>query len=320
MFDKIPLIRFEWSSPRTPENKKDFPDFSYEMSEDSRNALKSDFLLDGTQHFIQTHAVSQFAAEHFFYLQSFVYLESLDAYYTRRKNYKSFLLLYTYDGAGILNYEGKEYTLTPETGFLIDCRKPHYYRTLSDHWTHSDIHFNGISADYFFQLWNSDQNVFFSVSLQKFQPQLETLLYDYMNFSMERDLLVSHHLESFLLSLYHEKKTSRKKEVIPDTIRYLIKYMESNYTRELSLDTLSDFSGLSKFHLSREFKRYTGKSPNEFLIELRLHNAKMLLSDTDIPCYKIGEISGIPDFNNFVRLLKKDTGVTPSQYREQQRK
>ncbi len=35
-----------------------------------------------------------------------------------------------------------------------------------------------------------------------------------------------------------------------------------------------------------------------------------------LPCYKIGELSGITDFNNFVRLFKKEYHMTPAQYRK----
>lgn len=316
MFQKIPMIRFDWVTPRTPTNKSAFSDFSYSFPEDAQNALNSDFKLDGTQKFIQPHPVSAYASTHFLYLQSFVYLESKSAYFTRRSNYDSFLLSYTYDGSGILEYEKHIYTLTPGSGFLIDCRIPHYYHTESDYWTHGDIHFNGINADYFFDLWKESGNVTYSISFNEFQEQIEKLLYDYVNFSMERDLLVSSHLECLLLNLLCHKKTVSKSTSVPENILYLIKYMESNYTLPLSLDSLADFSGLSKYHLSREFKRYTGKSPNEYLIELRLSNAKFLLSSTMLPCYRIGELSGIQDFNNFVRLFKKETGYTPTQYRK----
>lgn len=322
MFDKIPLLMFQWKIPRTPKNKKLFSDFSFSFPKDAMSATDasfSDFALDGTQHFIHLRPISDYTREHFLYLQSFVYLESKSAYFTRRQNYSSFLIQYTYEGSGILEYENKTYLLTPGTGFLIDCRKPHYYHTESTNWTHSDIHFNGISADYFCQLWEKNGDISFSIPKAEFQNALENILYHYTNFSIERDFLVSNRLESLLLLLFHKRNesTMSSDKVIPENIRYLIKYMESNYAKPLTLDFLSAFAGISKFHLSREFKKYTGQSPNEFLIDLRLANAKFLLSDTNLPCYKIGELSGISDFNNFVRLFKKDTNMTPTQYRKQ---
>lgn len=317
MFDNISLLKFEWKKPKSPTTSSNFP---FSFPKDAKEALSSDFLLDGTQYFVQLRPVSDYTREHFLYLQSFVYLESRASYFTRRQNYNSFLLQYTYEGGGILEYENKTYNLTPGTIFLIDCRKPHYYHTdpASAIWTHSDIHFNGISAEYFFKLWSQCEEISFEISQNDFQPALETLLYHYVNFTIERDFLVSNKLESLLLMLLHKRNTSKQSAnpIIPDTIRYLIKYMESNYSKPLTLDSLASFAGISKYHLCREFKKYTGQSPNEFLIALRLANAKFLLTDTALPCYKIGELSGITDFNNFVRLFKKENKITPSQYRK----
>ena len=101
MFDKIPLLMFQWKTPRTPRNKKLFSDFSFSFPKDAMSATDasfSDFALDGTQHFIHLRPISDYAREHFLYMQSFVYLESKSAYFTRRQNYSSFLIQYTYEG------------------------------------------------------------------------------------------------------------------------------------------------------------------------------------------------------------------------------
>ena len=93
--------------------------------------------------------------------------------------------------------------------------------------------------------------------------------------------------------------------------------MESNYSSPLTLDELAHFSCMSKYHLSREFKKYIGFSPNQYLIELRLSEAKLMLETTSIPAYKIGAAVGIADENNFISLFRKKTGMTPSAYRKQ---
>lgn len=316
MFDQIPLFTFTWDIPRTPYNKEDFPDFSFSFPEDCTAALDSDFLLDGTQHFIRLLPPSDYARNHFFYLQSFVLLSCKSAYFTKRQKYDSYLLLYTYEGEGLLEYRGKEYLLQQNTGFLIDCKEPHFYRSNAQVWKHSDIHFNGISADYLFKLWSQSGDVsFFTTCDNYFQPILEHLLYDYIHFSPQREMLVSNHLETLLLAILQEKNTQNKSSAIPDTLRYLIKYMESNFSNPLTLDSLAKFAGLSKYHLCREFKRYIGNSPIDYLISLRIAHAKLLLRNTEIPAYKAGQLSGIEDHNNFTRLFKKETGMTPTEYR-----
>jgi AraC-like DNA-binding protein len=78
---------------------------------------------------------------------------------------------------------------------------------------------------------------------------------------------------------------------------------------------MSKFSGISKYYLSREFKKYTGFSPNDYLIQLRVDHAKYLLLSTTLPANKISHIVGIHDMNNFNNLFKRKTGITPGKYR-----
>ena len=91
--------------------------------------------------------------------------------------------------------------------------------------------------------------------------------------------------------------------------------MENNYTQKLTLDYLAEFACMNKYYLSKEFKKYTGFSPNDYLISLRINRAKQLLEGSSLPASKIAHEVGIHDINNFTNLFKKKTGMTPIQYR-----
>ncbi len=102
---------------------------------------------------------------------------------------------------------------------------------------------------------------------------------------------------------------------LPQNIRYLIRYMESNYRLPLSMDDLAAFAGANKHYLSREFRRYTGFSPNDYLISLRIQEAKKLLQTTNRTAAEIAHQVGIHDMNNFTRLFRKKVGQSPSEFR-----
>lgn len=93
--------------------------------------------------------------------------------------------------------------------------------------------------------------------------------------------------------------------------------MDRNYSRNISLDDLSRTFSISKFHMSREFKRYVGKSPNDYLIGIRLDKAKVLLVDSRRSIAEIGQLVGIPNTNHFLYLFKSREGITPSAFRKQ---
>ena len=94
-----------------------------------------------------------------------------------------------------------------------------------------------------------------------------------------------------------------------------MKYMEENYSEQISLDDLAKLTNTNKFHLAKEFKRYTSFSPHDYLIQLRINQARLLLRNTTLPAVKIAYEVGIYDINNFNYLFKKRIGKTPIQYR-----
>ena len=50
---------------------------------------------------------------------------------------------------------------------------------------------------------------------------------------------------------------------------------------------------------------------------MRISHARMLLTSTDIPAYKIGILVGISNEANFIHLFKENVGLTPNEYRKQ---
>ena len=125
-----------------------------------------------------------------------------------------------------------------------------------------------------------------------------------------------------LLSLFVEVDlalvgSSVRQVIVPDIIAAIQSYLDRNYSRSLSLDSLSHTFNISKYHMSREFKRYVGKSPNEYLIDVRLDRAKELLVDSKRTIAEIGQLVGIPNTNHFLYLFKSREGVTPSAFRKQ---
>ena len=62
-------------------------------------------------------------------------------------------------------------------------------------------------------------------------------------------------------------------------------------------------------------KKHTGKSPNEYIIELRLQFAKNLLDNTNMSIKQISERVGYSDQYFFSRIFKKYLGISPQSYR-----
>ncbi|MGG6311644.1 helix-turn-helix transcriptional regulator [Paenibacillus macerans] len=69
-------------------------------------------------------------------------------------------------------------------------------------------------------------------------------------------------------------------------------------------------------YLARCLKQHTGMSPLRYRHHLQIDRAKRLLAHTEFPLKKIGEQCGFQDHNYFTRLFKRETALTPGEYRK----
>ena len=205
------------------------------------NIGKTSARLSGTMELFVRPLADPDIIHHLYHLESFNLFTLEPSCYTLRKDYPSFLLLYTYEGEGVLEYEGKIYHLPPETGFFIDCQLPHYYYTSGSSWKHSTFHFNGPSAPYLFRQFYQQNGPCFSFPFDSFyQHSIENILRTYSGGSPDREYIaadqISHLLTEMLQHVSSKSSVSRKKEQI---LQYLTVYMENHYAENLTLDLAS---------------------------------------------------------------------------------
>ena len=124
-------------------------------------------------------------------------------------------------------------------------------------------------------------------------------------------------LTDLLLFVFMGSESYRRaQQNMPDQIKDIAYYLNRNFSKELSLDSLASSFSISKYHLCRSFKKYTGFTLNEYVTQLRIERAKELLRTTALPANQIGGLVGIPDENYFYRLFRRHTGQSPHKYRK----
>lgn len=249
------------------------------------------------------------------YLQELSVMHSRKGTFMKRSDYPSLLISYTYAGEGKLSYEGRNYQLQPGQLFLIDCRVPHEYSTVKEVWEHVDIHLWGTNAVTIYRHFRDRGIVHLAFSQEGFTFLTEGLLDACTKVSDHRSLFISNALLNMLCPLLeHAEKESHS--ATPAAYKKAIEYMEANYMLPLSLDTLASLVNVSKYHFSREFRKYTGASPNDYLLNLRMKHACILLVNTDLPIEQIAREVGIHNMSNFITLFKKRVRMTPSAIRK----
>ena len=95
------------------------------------------------------------------------------------------------------------------------------------------------------------------------------------------------------------------------------KLLSENYSNpNFSLKDFLKKSEISEVHFRKIFKAFYGMPPNQYLISLRLNQAKALLENNVAPINKIAEMLGFSSNCYFSRLFKEKTGFSPNEYRD----
>ncbi len=96
----------------------------------------------------------------------------------------------------------------------------------------------------------------------------------------------------------------------------IISYISSHYTKKITLNDISQATFYSSAYCENEFKKTTGKSIINYLIDVRVNAAKKLLAESSMSCARIAAAVGFEDANYFSRIFKKRTGYSPLKYRD----
>lgn len=95
-----------------------------------------------------------------------------------------------------------------------------------------------------------------------------------------------------------------------------VNYISQNYNQNIDLESVAEYVNKSKNYFSYLFKKELGISFVEYLNQVRIENAKILLTSSAKMTYEIAEEVGYSDYKYFCSVFKKYTGASPGQYRK----
>lgn len=243
------------------------------------------------------------------------------SYYTKRKGREDCLLLYTVEGQGYVEYEDRHTILAPGQVMLIDCRKFHHYGTYGESWKFLWMHFSGKCAFDYVDILNGDGeeavHVGGRVSIENYYEKIAGHV---SSFDLDRELEISIIMQTLLTALIRMKKSeafTKKYGGYESGLEESISYMREHFREKLAVEHLAEICHLSKYYYIKIFKAYTGQTPYDYLINLRLQQAKVLLLETLKSVEEIALESGFSDCKNFIACFKKKVSMTPLQFRKQ---
>ena len=256
----------------------------------------------------------------YLYPQEVGYFSSGSDYFTERQKLHSFLIIYTLSGSGSLNYRKTDYTLSAGSLCLIDCMEYHLYKTTStEPWEFLWVHFNGVTALGYFKEFEKNG---FCVPTDienpgSFEEAIRRLIAINRERNYTTDPINSNILHSMLTELLIRTNADSTATIsIPEPIRQAAIFLDKRFSEKITLPELSRRCGISKYHLSREFKKWYGKTIIEYLTDNRVSYAKELLRYSDLSIDRIAEDCGIANMGHFIRQFRIREGCTPRAYKK----
>ena len=209
------------------------------------------------------------------------------------------LIHYVQKGRGTLFARGGAYPVKEGQAFLILPGEVTTYTADSrEPWEYAWIGFNGQLTDAFGSL-----------------PPVFDLPEDFFHTVLHGDPqgeMVEYRLAAMLFRLYawlfSESRTGNQH------VRRVENYIRSNYMQAVRVEEIAQRMGLNRRYLSRLFKQQTGRSVQEYLIDVRMEAACRHLTE-GCSVKEVARLCGYEDVSNFSKMFKACFGQSPASYR-----
>ena len=227
-------------------------------------------------------------------------------------------LCYIRSGKGVYLIEGKPCPVKEEDLIIINANVSHTEKSDGDQPLEYII--LGVEGMRFSFEGNSEHIIF---SCRKehgdFLFYMDALLRVMEEKRKDYEKICQNLLEIMIIRLLRRTSFSFEYEAPVSSSRECIRlkhYIEANYNRDITLDTLAQFSHLNKYYLAHAFTRYFGRSPISYLCEVRIKASRELLASTDYSITEIAQLSGFSSQSYFAQCFRKYCRMTASAYRK----
>lgn len=149
-----------------------------------------------------------------------------------------------------------------------------------------------------------------------FSEQFIAMTNEWSNITPLSLLNMKQRVYSVISTLYADLLSERAVLMEHDSFDYAYHYLQRNYAGAVSIQALADSLGIARSTLHKQFKERIGKSPQQYLMQLRLDAACRILETSRISVDEIAASCGLRDKSYFTRVFKEMYGVTPGTYRQ----
>ena len=238
----------------------------------------------------------------------------------RPKGRRDYQLLYIYEGKAHFYFDGVERIVNKGEMVLF---RPYdhqsYFYFPKDKCQSYWVHFTGSEVDKildYYQLPNKE-NIFYSSTSPEYKWLFEQMIRELQLCRANYQELLTMALRHIFLLINRYLKESKKSGISAyNEVEHAIRYFNEHYKEDINIEEYAKSLHMSACWFNRRFKQVTKVTPLQYIISIRIANAKTLLETKD---YNVAETAREVGFTNplyFTRLFTKNTGVSPSEYKK----
>lgn len=248
---------------------------------------------------------------------------SCEKYSTVHNWHENLEIIYVVSGGGFLICEGE--TVSIETGdiavinpnrlhgFSTSDAEMRYYCIIIDRSFFISNHFDSNDYEFDVRIRDGELSRLIEIFGQLFNDRDDS-------FKVQKLRYLALEIGTVLCEKYARPHSSERIDTRSTAcIKQAIGFIRAEYYRDISLDEICDFVGISKFYFAREFKRITGRSFVSYLNLIRCEKARELLLDGTVNIGEVGRECGFESHSYFCRAFKDYSGQTPGEYRKNNR-
>lgn len=190
-------------------------------------------------------------------------------------------------------------------------------------WEYTWLEFDGLRVREMVEIagLTKDNPIYHANSKDLRQNMMEEMLYIAKNADKSPLHLIGH-LYLFLDYMTRSAATMRLKQggrLRDFYIKEALSFIEQNFQNDISVEDIAAFCGLNRSYFGKIFRDTIGKSPQEFLMSYRMQKATELLKLTQLSISDIGNAVGYPNQLHFSRAFKNINGISPREWRNENR-
>lgn len=239
----------------------------------------------------------------------------------RPKGRLDFQLLYIASGKAHFHFGDKEEIITAGHMVLYRPKEPQKYEYYGEDQTEVYwVHFTGNDVKRLLRSHGITDNmkVFYCGSGIEYQTIFRAMIQELQMCKDDYAEMLEIYLRQIFIKIHRYVKTVSKVDnsLMAEEIDKATIFFTEHYNEAINIEEYAKNHNMSTSWFIRNFKQYTGVTPMQYILSIRIHNAETLLKSN---LYNITEVAQIVGYDNplyFSRLFKKSKGLSPSDYKK----